>query len=83
MLVICPAVGFIWDAVEAVVLPAGGGVNTATIRFGVLKFAWFKALKISARNCKRSLSLIGISFVKERSHVVKPGPIKVSLPALP
>ena len=45
MLVIAPASGFACGIVE----PGG---TTAKIRFGVLKFARFKRLKISARNCR-------------------------------
>jgi len=62
-------------------LVAVGGVNT--MRFGVLKFAWFSKLNISARNCRFSRSRILVSFDTEKSHVVSPGPMYVFLPTLP
>jgi hypothetical protein len=64
MLVIAPAVPDSPVGFEAV-----GGVNT--IRFGVLKFARFSRLKISARNCSCSRSLIAVSFNTEKSHGAK------------
>jgi hypothetical protein len=60
---------------------AVGGVNT--IGLGVLKFARFSRLKISARNYSCSRSLIAVSFNTEKSHVASPGPMNVSRPALP
>src|SRR5438105_2610864 len=54
-------------------LVAVGGVKT--IRFGVLKFAWFSKLKISARNCRLKLSRTFVSFNTEKSQVVSRGPI--------
>ncbi len=69
----------------AVITPAVGetplGVNTTA--FGVLKFAWFRILKNSARNCIRIRSRIGVSFSSEKSHVVRPGPVSVSRPRFP
>src|SRR5258708_31032470 len=62
-------------------LVAVGGVNT--IRLGVLKFARFSRLKISARNCRFRLSRIRVFFNTEKSHVASPRPIYVSLPTLP
>jgi len=44
------------------------------IRFGVLKFARFSRLKISARNCTWNRLLIGITLKTEKSSLWKPGP---------
>src|SRR5215831_72678 len=76
VLVIAPAVpetplGFV----------AVGGVNT--IRFGVLKLARLRILKISARNWRRSLSRRPMSFNTAKSHVARPGPVNAFLPRSP
>src|SRR5690348_12740986 len=60
---------------------AVGGVKT--MRFGVLKLARFKRLKISARNWTLSRSRTRVSLRTEKSHVASPGPVYVFLPALP
>src|SRR5215475_4492033 len=70
VLVMTPAVGEIPDGVKAT-------------SFGILKFARFNKLKISARNCRFSRSLIFVSFIVEKSHVASPGPRSVFLPRLP
>src|ERR1700722_11764685 len=70
VLVITPAVGETPD-----------GVNTTAL--GRLKFARLRRLNISARNWRLSRSLIRVSFSTEKSHVARPGPIKVSLPTFP
>ncbi len=70
MLVITPPVGDTSGMVGF-----GGASNAATIRFGVLKFARFKRLKISARNCRLNLSLIRVSLNVEKSQVARPGPV--------
>jgi hypothetical protein len=57
------------------------GVNT--MRFGVLKFARFSRLKISALNCSVSRSWSEVSFTVEKSQVASPGPTSVFLPRLP
>src|ERR1700681_2330798 len=76
VLVIAPAV-----PERPVRFVAVGGVNT--MRLGVLKLARFKMLKISARNCRLSRSRIAVFLRTEKSQVASPGPIYVSLPALP
>src|SRR5882757_3499367 len=53
---------------------------------GGAKLAWFKMLKISARNCTLKFSEIRLMrlFLKtEKSKFVIPGPIKMFRPALP
>ena len=74
MLVMAPAVP------ETFVLEAE---DVKAIRFGVLKFARFSRLKISARNWSASRSRSFVVLKAEKSHVAKPGPIRVSLPKLP
>src|SRR6267154_337261 len=54
-------------------LAAVGGVKT--IRFGVLKFARFRRLKISARNCRLRRSRIAVSLSMEKSQAARPGPM--------
>jgi len=68
-------------AVPDVLVPAAEDVNV--IRFGVLKFARFSKLKISARNWSASRSCKVVVLNAEKSHVAKPGPVKVSRPKLP
>src|SRR5580704_10578491 len=67
VLVIAPAV-----PERPVRFVAVGGVNT--IRFGVLKLARFKILKISARNWTLRRSRTAVSFKTEKSQVASPGP---------
>ena len=55
------------------VLEEGGG-SVATITFGVLKFARFRMLNISARNWRFNPSVMRVSLRMEKSHVAKPGP---------
>src|SRR5258705_11976579 len=53
---------------------------------GGAKLAWFKMLKISARNCTLKFSEIRLMwlFLKmEKSKLVMPGPVKIFRPALP
>jgi hypothetical protein len=53
---------------------------------GTAKLAWFKILKISARNCTWKVSEIldTEKFLKtEKSKFVRPGPIKILRPAFP
>ena len=57
--------------------------DVKVIRFGVLKFARFSRLKISARNCRASRSFNVVVLKAEKSHVARPGPVKVSRPKLP
>ena len=57
--------------------------DVKVIRFGVLKFARFSRLNISARNWSASRSRRVVVLNAEKSHVARPGPIKVSLPKLP
>ena len=68
-------------AVPEVFVPEGEEVNV--IKFGVLKFARFRRLKISARNWSESRSCSVVVLKAEKSHVAKPGPVKVSRPKLP
>ena len=58
-----------------------GGVKV--IRLGVLKFARFSRLKISARNCRLNRSRSCVFLMAEKSHVAKPGPVKPLREALP
>ena len=53
------------------------------IRLGVLKFARFSRLKISARNWRESRSCNLVVLKAEKSHVARPGPVSVSRPRLP
>src|SRR3984893_12837342 len=53
---------------------------------GTAKFAWFKMLKISARNCTLNDSdilLTGLFLNTEKSRFIVPGPVKIFRPALP
>ena len=68
-------------AVPDVFVPVAEEVNV--IRFGVLKFARFNRLKISARNCSEIPSPNLVVLKAEKSHVASPGPIKVSRPKSP
>ncbi len=68
-------------AVPEVFVPDVADVNV--IRFGVLKFARFNMLKISARNCRDRRSRRVVVLKAEKSQVARPGPIKVSRPKLP
>ena len=73
-------------AVDVMMPAVGAGDDEAaenTTVLGVEKFARFKKLKNSARNCMRSLSEIGVSLARERSRVARPGPVRMSRPALP
>ena len=73
------------DVAVAVITPAVGetpvGVNT--IAFGALKFARFRMLKSSARNCRLARSPKRNSLRNDKSHVASPGPASVSRPRFP
>ena len=72
-----------------------GGANDAPLESkmsvwsgvtGTAKLAWFRMLKISARNCTLKLSeilLIGLFLNSEKSRFVRPGPVRMLRPALP
>ena len=68
-------------AVPDVLVPVVDDVNV--IKFGVLKFARFSRLNISARNCNEIPSLNLVVLKAEKSHVASPGPINVSRPRSP
>ena len=68
-------------AVPEVLVPVVEDVKV--IKFGVLKFARFSRLKISARNWSDSRSPKVVVLKAEKSHVARPGPISVSRPKLP
>jgi hypothetical protein len=72
--------------VDEITPAVGDGVVDAdenTTGFGVAKFAWFRILKNSARNCKLTLSDTRVFFNTDRSSSAKPGPVNVSLPTFP
>ena len=78
--VITPAVG---ESTCAVVGLAGVGPVLKTTALGVVKLAWLRTLKYSARNCVRKRSRIRKFFDTEKSAFANPGPIMESRPALP
>ena len=43
-------------------------------KLGALKFAWFRMLKNSARNCIENRSLMGIALNTEKSNLRNGGP---------
>src|SRR5579859_4238790 len=63
------------------VLETPDGVNATS--FGILKFARFSRLKISARNCRFSRSLSLVSLSVEKSQLASPGPRSVLRPRFP
>src|SRR5579862_6479824 len=71
-----PADGDISDVVDP-------GSRTLVIKFGVLKLARLRILKISARNCRFRYSRMCVSFITEKSHSARPGPTYVSRPTFP
>jgi len=69
--------------VDEITPAVGDGVVVAeenTTGFGVAKFAWFRILKNSARNCKLTLSDTRAFFNTDKSSSANPGPVKVSWP---
>src|SRR5690348_14462290 len=80
---------WIWrDVVDvAVITPAVGlGVVDAelnTTAFGVAKFARFRRLKNSARNCRLTRSEIAVFFSSDASSSASPGPTSTFLPTFP
>src|ERR1700730_6260869 len=53
---------------------------------GTAKFAWFRMLKTSARNCTwkdSDILLTGMVLTNERSRFTVPGPVRMLRPALP
>src|SRR5690242_14105230 len=52
--------------------PAEQVLPEKIISFGYAKLAWLKRLKTSARNCRLSLSLMGIFLNSEVSKLAKP-----------
>ena len=68
-------------AVPEVFVPEVEDVNV--IKFGVLKLALFRRLKISARNWSENPSCNIVVLKAEKSQVARPGPINVSLSKLP
>src|SRR5439155_5735988 len=60
-----------------------GPVPEKTMGFGVLKFAWFKMLKNSARNCKLTASFRATRLNNEVSRLYAPGPHSAPRDTLP
>lgn len=75
------------DVEVLVITPAepdgGAAADVYVIRFGVLKFAWLKTLKASARNWSEARSVREVSFLSDTSSWVEPGPIRTFLPRFP
>src|SRR5580658_2469943 len=80
---------WIWrDAVDVdVMTPAVGEIPEVaeenTTAFGIPKFARFKMLKSSARNCRVTFSESAVFLIADRSSSATPGPMSVSRPTLP
>ena len=67
------------NAVLIMIPPTG----QSTHGIGLSRFTLLKRLKMSARNCRETLSCSGMLFATERSLWKKPGPRREFLAALP
>src|SRR5437667_2715675 len=57
--------------------------NTTLPAMGLLKFAWLRMLKASARNCRFNFSFNGIRLNSDMSRFQKPGPVNLPREMLP
>jgi len=73
----------VWVSVTGIGLGAKPIVLVPASIFGAWKLAWLKMLKNSARNCRRSLSVITVSLTTVKAKFTNPGPNKVFRPFEP
>src|SRR3984893_6982364 len=67
-------------------VPGESKMSVLSGETGTAKFAWFKMLKTSARNCTLKDSDIFLTWLflnTEKSRFIVPGPVRMLRPALP
>src|ERR1700694_4175202 len=67
-------------------VPVESKMSVLSGETGTAKFAWFKMLKTSARNCTLKDSDIFLTWLflnTEKSRFIVPGPVRMLRPALP